>query len=40
MPECYFIHIAQAAVLNWFIVLVLVVYYEGMSLKCNGNGTL
>ena len=25
---------------NWFIVLVLVVYYEDTSLKCNGNGSL
>ena len=23
---------------NWFIALVSVVNYEGVSLKCNGNG--
>ena len=28
------------ALCNLFIVLVLVVYYKGTSLKCNGNGSL
>ena len=39
MPECFFpLHKQQC--FNWFIVLVFIVYYEGASPKCNGDGSL
>ena len=40
MLECYFSILHKWQCFNWFIVLVLVVYYEDVSLKCNGNGSL
>ena len=39
-PECYFSILHKWQCFNWFIVLVLVVYYEGTSLKCTDNGSL
>ena len=39
-PECYFSILHERQCINWFIVLVLVVYYEDASLKCNGNVSL